>query len=150
MTNPTASSIHETKPRAGRRSYVVTNGTQLYAGALLGLLSTGYVGFWDDATDTRFLGLCLEDALGDTSATPPAEVRVDESGVTLVDITVAGSPTQASVGDPVYSADGNISSITLTATGRNHIIGYLSRYTSATKQDVTLLTPTESLAQQIA
>ena len=150
MTNPTKSAIYQTRPRAGYQSLIVTNALTLYAGALIGLLSTGYVGNWDDGASSVFLGLNLEEVTGDTSATPPVEARVNSEGVTLKDITVAGTPTQAKVGDPVYSADGSIASITLDATGRNHPIGYMSRYSSATKQEVTLFTPTEMLAQREA
>ena len=149
MTNPTADKIYQSRPRSGAQSLIVTNGTKIYAGALVGILSTGYVGYWDDGANSLFLGLNLEEVTGDTSATPPIEARVNTEGITLKDITVAGTPTQAKVGDPVYSADGNVASITLDSTGRNHPIGYLSRYISATKQEVTLFTPTECLAQQI-
>jgi len=150
MANPSASIINETRPRAGRQSLIVTNATQLYAGALVGILATGYVGFWDDNAAAVFLGICEEDVLGDTSATPPVEAKVNTEGVTLRNITVGGTPTQAKVGDPVYSADGNITSLTLTIGTLNHPIGYMSRYISATEQEVTLVTPTEMLAQRQA
>jgi len=150
MANPTVDAIYETRPRAGRQSAIVTNATQLVAGSLVCLLSTGYVGFWDDGAASIFLGLCTESVLGNTSATPPTEAKVNTEGVTLRNITVAGTPTQAKVGDPVYSADGNVGSITLTIGALNHPIGYMSRYISATEQEVTLFTPTEMLAQRDA
>lgn len=150
MANPSAATIHETRPRHGRQSFIVTNGTQLYAGALVGILATGYVGFWDDNAAGVFLGVLQEDVLGNTSATPPTEAKVNTNGDVLRNITVAGTPTQAKVGDPVYSADGNVTSITLTIGALNHPIGYMSRYISATEQEVTLFTPTEMMAQRQA
>lgn len=150
MANPSANTVLETRPRAGREAYIITNGTQLYAGALIGLLSTGYVGFWADGASDVFLGICLADALGDTTASPPVEARVDTEGRTVKGLTIGGTPTQAKVGDPVYSADGNITSLTLTIGVLNHPIGYMSRYTSATDVDVTFFTPTEMLAQREA
>ena len=150
MANPSANFDIEKTPRAGREAFIITNATQLYAGALVGLLSTGYLGFWDDGAASVFQGLSLTDDLGDTSATPPVEGRVDTSGATIKHITVLGTPTQAKVGDPVYSGDGNIATLTLTIAALNHPIGFMSRYASATDQDVTLFTPAEMMAQREA
>lgn len=151
MANLSANATNLKYQVRGSYSGIVTNGTQLYAGALVCLLSTGYVGNWDDNAASVFLGVNEVDVIGNTSVTPPVEARVNTAGVTLMHLSaLGGTPTQAKVGDPVYSADGNPASLTLTIGALNHPIGYLSRYRSATDCDVTLFTPAEMLAQREA
>lgn len=159
MADATANTTHTTKPRGGRRAYVIANGVTVYAG-MLASLEGGYLNHWADGANDVFVGIVLGEGdgilagaamTGDTSATPPPEVRCDESGVTLEGLsTVGGTPTAAKVGDLVYSADSSVSSITLDNTGRTHPIGYMSRFRSATDVDVVLFTPTEMLAQATA
>lgn len=157
MADLGATKIHKTKPRAGRKSYVIANGVTLYAGALVGL-EGGYLNHWADGTNDRLVGIVLGEGdgispaaamLGDTSASVPPEARCDESGVTLEGIAVGGTPTQADVGGPVYCADSDIANITKSSTGRTHPIGRLTRFRSVSDCDVELFTPAEMLAQQI-
>lgn len=159
MADLGANRVHKTSPRSGVNSYPIANGVTLYPGALVSL-EGGYLNHWADGAADVFAGICLGDALGispgdglvgDTSATPIPEARVDESGVTLMHLdSVGDTPAQSKVGDLVYSADSDTDSLTLDATGRTHPIGYLSRFRTATDVDVTLFTPAEMLAQATA
>jgi hypothetical protein len=126
---------------------------------MLCALEGGYINHWADGANDVFAGVLLggDDRAGDgvltgnTSDTPPPEARVDVSGVTLMHLSGVGdTPTQAKVGDLVYCGTSNVADITLSATGRNHPIGYMSRFRSATDVDVTLFTPAEMLAQATA
>ena len=153
MSDPTANVVHETMPR-GQRAVVVANAIQIYAGALVGVLdggsTPGYLDFYDDTETTRFLGLALEDKLGDTSATPPVKCRVDTSGVTLVGLdSVDGDPSQAKVGELVYCETGNTDDMTMTDPGTSPAIGILTRFGSATDCDVSLFTPEEFAAANV-
>jgi hypothetical protein len=151
--------IHKTSARSGFNSYPIANGITLYAGALVSL-EAGYLNHWADGAADIFAGVCLGDAvgispgaalLGNTGASPIPEARIDESGVTLMHLdSVAGSPTQAKVGDLVYSATSNTDDMTLTIGSLNHPIGYMSKFRSATDVDITLFTPAEMLAQATA
>lgn len=149
MADATANTIHETRPRAGRSAHIIANGVTVYAG-MLAQLESGYLNHWDEAG--AFRGLVLGEGighgvdnsamLGNTSATPPPEARVDESGAVLKHLTLGGTPTQAKVGDLVYCADSSVSSMTMTDT-TNAPVGILTRYRSATDCDVQLFTPSE-------
>lgn len=146
MTNPTADAVHETRPNAGRESFIVKTATTLYAGALVGLAADGYMDNWNNVASSRFLGILLAGAVGDTTASPPVEGRVDSSGAILRGLTLLGTPTQAKVGDLVYGADGNIATLTLTAA-LSPAIGIFTRYIDATNQEVRLFTPAECEAK---
>lgn len=151
--------VLKTQTRSGRNAYPIANGVTLYPGALVGL-EGGYLNHWADGANDVFVGIVIGDAVGispgdaltgNTSGTPIPEARVDESGVTLMHLaSIAGTPTQAKVGDLVYSADSDPDSITLTIGALNHPIGYMSKFRSATDVDVTLFTPAEMLAQATA
>lgn len=158
MADLAANVIHKTQPRAGRHSFPVANGVTVYAGQLVGI-EGGYANHWADGANDVFGGILLRGddpnhdgtLLGDTSASPIPEVTIDCSGVTLMHLdSVGGTPTQAKVGDLVYCGTSNTDDITLDSSGRNHPIGWLSRYRSATDVDVTLFTPEEMLAQATA
>lgn len=151
--------VHKTSPRSGYNSYPIANGVTLTPGDLVSL-EGGYLNEWADGANDVFVGIVIGDALGispggaltgNTGVTPVPEARVDQSGVTLMHLdSVGGTPTQANVGDLVYSADENVASITLTIGALNHPIGYMSKFRSATDVDVTLFTPAEMLAQATA
>lgn len=159
MADLGANRVHKTQPRSGYNSYPIANGVTLYPGALVSL-EGGYLNHWADGAGDVFVGIVLGDATGispggaltgDTSATPIPEARVDQSGVTLMHLdSVGDTPTQAKVGDLVYSADSDTDSLTLDNTGRTHPIGYMSKFRTATDVDVTLFTPAEMLAQATA
>src|SRR5210317_1315422 len=110
MADATAKKIHKTRPNAGVGSYVIADGVTLFEGQLVQLQS-GYLNHWDKTG--KFLGILVggDDRAGDgviigeTSDTQPPEGRVNESGVVLMHVAVAGTPTQADVGNLVYCAD---------------------------------------------
>ena len=135
MADASARTIHKTAPNSGRWSYPIADGVTLYEGQLV-QLESGYLNHWDETGS--FLGILLagDDRLGDgtitgeTSDTPPPEARVDESGVVLQHLSsVAGTPTQAKVGDLVYCADSDVDNLTLTDT-TNPPVGWLKRFRS--------------------
>jgi len=147
---------HVTRNRAGRSSLPIANTVTLYEGALLGI-EGGYLNHWADGAADVFAGVCLGPSvgiaaaaamLGNTSATPVPEASFDDSGVTLMHLdSVGGTPTQAKVGDIVYSTSSNTDDMSLTAvTTTDNPIGWMSRWRSATDLDVTLFTPSEFLA----
>ena len=105
----------------------------------------GLLDNWNNTATTRFLGVLLESVLGNTSASPAVAGKVDTSGVILQHVAVAGTPTQAKVGEPVFCADGNLAGLTMTAT-TSPAIGLLTFYRSASDCDVTLFTPEEQAA----
>ena len=152
MADASARTLHQTQKRSGHNAYPIANGVTVYEGMLC-QLESGYVNHWDETGS--FLGIITGDALGispgeaitgNTSGSPVPEARVDESGPTLMHLdSVAGTPTQAKVGDLVYSADSNVDSLTLTDT-TNPPVGYMSKFRSATDVDVTLFTPAEHKA----
>lgn len=153
MTDRTVSKVYPSRAR-GVGAYAIANAIVIGVGALV-QLESGFLNHWDETG--AFLGMCvggenpstvaatLGSPTGDTSQTPDPEGYVDESGFTLTGLTLAGSPTQAKVGDLVYSADSDVASLTLTDT-TNPPVGWCSRYTSATDQEVTLFTPAEHMA----
>ena len=158
MADAAAKIVYKTRPRSGRDAYIIADGVTVYEGMLVGI-AAGYANHWADAAaDEVFAGILLggDDRardgiiIGETSDTPPPECRVDTSGVVLMHLTIAGTPTQAKVGDPVYSADSAVASITLTIGALNHLIGHMIRYRSSTDVDVQLITPAEFMAQAVA
>lgn len=149
MADLSARTIHKTRP-PGASSYIIADGVVLYEGALVQAQS-GYLNHWDETG--QFLGLLVggddraRDGVltGETSDTPPPEGYVDESGVVLMHMAVAGSPTQADVGALIYCADSDPANMTKTDT-TNPPIGRLVRFRSASDCDVQLFTPGEWLA----
>lgn len=150
MADATAKKVHKTRAR-DYDAYQIADGVTLYEGQLV-QLEGGYLNHWDETGD--FLGILVggDDRAGDgiiigeTSDTPPPEGRVDESGVVLMHLSsVAGTPTQAKVGDLVYCADSDTDNLTLTDT-TNPPVGFLKRFRSATDVDVQLFTPAEHMA----
>jgi hypothetical protein len=61
---------------------------------------------------------------------------------------VAGTVTQATVGDLVYSADSDTDSLTQSASGRTNPIGFIKRWRASNDVDVQLFTPAEFLCIQ--
>lgn len=149
MANITADIIHNTKPRGSFkhvRSFVVKNATTIYAGALVGTDANGFLDHWDDVAGHKFEGVLLEAVVGDTSATPPVEGRVDLSGDTLTSATVA-SAAQNSVNSLVYCPDDNVANLALSASTNVGPIGRVVRYVSSGVADVELFTPAEHEAK---
>lgn len=144
MAAITSSVTHETSPRAGRASYVVSNGVTIPAGALVALGAGGYLTNLTDTLGYEFVGIALETVTGNTSVSPAVECRVNIEGLTLKGVAVA-SLTQANVGDLVYCESNNVADMDLTASTNLDAVGYVSRFISAGLGDVTLFTPAEHL-----
>lgn len=142
MANLTKDKIFETTPRAGVGSYVATNGVTFYAGGLVGITAAGYLGKWADVAGMKFLGVLLEGVVGNTSASPPKEGHVDESGATLLSVTVA-SVAQADVNALVYGTSDNSADLSLVAGSNTNAIGWVKRFISSGVADVQLFTPAE-------
>lgn len=145
MANLTADKNYFNSDRGGRDSYVISNGVQLFAGALVGTNAAGFLDKWSDTVGHKFEGILLEGATGNTSATPPVEGRVNTSGVLLRSVTVA-SAVQANVNDLVYCATDNASDFSLSASTNVKAVGRVKRFVSAGVCDVQLFTPFEHAA----
>lgn len=150
MADQAAKAIRKTAPRAGVGAYPIADGVVIYEG-MLSQLESGYLNHWDETG--KFLGIVTggvdraKDGVltGETSDSPPVEGFVDESGVTLMHMAVAGTVTQADVGALVYCADSNPANFTKTDT-TNPPVGRIKRFRSASDCDVELFTPAEWLA----
>ena len=148
MADAAAKVVHKTAPNSGRWSHIIADTVVVFEGQLA-QLQAGFLNHWDETG--KFLGIVIggDDRAGDgvltgeTSDTPPPEARVDQSGVILMHLaSVAGTPTQAKVGDLVFSADSDVANLTLTDT-TNPPVGRMVRFRSATDVDVQLFTPGE-------
>jgi hypothetical protein len=136
--------IPDTCPRAGRDSYVAADAEQMYGGQLVGL-DGGYLTKWADSATALFVGFLLEAVLGDASADPLPEGRVNDNGDIIVDVPIAGIDA-TKVGTPVFCPSSNIEDATLTPA-LGPAIGIVDRFRSTGRGDVKLLTPTEAYAK---
>ena len=143
MADLSKATVPLTYPRSNTMSYVVKNATTLYAGALVGIDANGYLDNMADTAGLKFVGILLQDVVGDTSASPKVEGRVDVSGRTLENVAIAGTFVQGSLNDPIYAASGNPADLTRTATTNTKAVGWASRFRAAGFGDVTLFTPHE-------
>lgn len=147
MANLAADLNYVESPR-GSWSYKVTNALQVFKGSLLGIAtSTGYVVKWADTAGHVFKGIAMGGATGNTSATPPVEVVIDERGVILRRVAVTGASAITDVLDKVYCTTDNPADLTKTATSNVGAIGHIVRWYSSTTCDVQLYTPQEFLMQ---
>lgn len=159
----TASVRYSNRPgngQAGQNSYIVEAGQTIYGGALVGIdPNIGLLQNWSSASaaNMRFRGIAMpvgtaanpNSAVGAPTATPPVECPVNESGLILEGVTVAGAKAAGSVntkgpGQAVYATDEN--TFTMTATSNVGAIGELVRCTTDGVGDVRLFTPQEYLA----
>lgn len=156
MADQGAHAMRKTCAR-GVRSYQIADGVTVYAG-MLAQLESGFLNHWTGTSPGQFVGIVLggDDRardgvlLGETADTPPTEARVDESGVVLMHVAVAGTVTQADVGAYVYCADSDVANLTKTVGSNLRPVGRLVRFRSATDCDVELLTPAEDLVNAFA
>jgi hypothetical protein len=130
----------------GWRSIPAANGVTFFSGGLVGINSSGYMVKWANTTGHLFAGILLGPVVGDTSATPVPEGRVDTSGKTIMGCTVAGATTIASTGVLVYCTSDNITDMSTSATSNVKAVGRVARWNSSTNCDVTLFTPEEYMA----
>lgn len=136
MANLSADTVHESLPRAGVRTYVLKNSEVVYGGSLIGIDADGYAVKWSDAA-LSFAGVAFAGATGNTSASPKVEVRVNTSGTTLKNATVA-SVAQTNVNDLVYCSTDNPADLVLTPTVTAPAVGKVVRYVSSGVADVEL------------
>lgn len=141
--------IYKTRPNAGTGSYRVANGVTLAEGELV-QLQAGYLNQWDKTG--KFLGMLVGGdttaagaILGDTTVANPPEGRVNESGVVVMHVAVAGGVTIADQGALVYCADHDLANLTKTDAA-NAVVGRLVRFRTASDCDVQLFTPAEHAA----
>lgn len=159
MTALAANAFPKTAPR-GRGSYIVTNAATVYPGSGVGVTTAGRLSPWADTAGLMWKGVCLGGTtrnssanaggkvVGDTSASPPYEADVNEGGVRLLGVPVAGASAQTNVDDLVFCATDNLlTDLSLTATVNVGPIGRIRRFNSATSFDVELFDPTEYQTQ---
>lgn len=132
----------ERNVRDGGQPYVLTNAVTVYRGSLIGLVrSTGRATKWSDTAGLDFLGFADKGATGDTSATPPVDVQVDDSGKVLEQVAVTGASAITDNGDWVYAADDG--SFTLTPSVNVGPIAKVLKWHTGTTCTIRLLTPQE-------
>jgi len=155
LTAPARYSNRAGVSTVGQNSYRVKDGITIYHGALVGIdPNSGVLQNWSSASaaNIRFRGLAMplsNSILGDEDGTPPPECPVNESGIILEGVTVAGARPANEVGtkgpgQPVYASDEN--TFTMTATSNVGAIGELVRCDTAGVGDVRLFTPQEYMA----
>lgn len=142
MADLTKDTPRRTRQRRYNNGHVLTNAVTVYAGSFIGLVrSTGRATKWADTAGLEFLGYAERGAVGDTSASPPVEVEVNEEGQVLEGVTVTGGSAITDNGDFVYAADDGL--LTLTPTVNVGPIGKVLRWRTSTNCDVRLFTPEE-------
>lgn len=106
--------------------------------------STGLVVLWDGTSGDKWLGPSVSQREADETLTPGKMVEVDERGVILKRVAVAGASAITDVGDLVYASDDDLEgSLTKTASVSVGAIGRIVRWYSSTTCDVRLFTPEE-------
>lgn len=159
MANQAVKVVRKTR-EPGRDSFQIADGVVVYEGMLAGIdATTGYLEHWADGANDCFAGVVLggddraKDGVltGETSDTPPPEARVDTSGTVLMHLSsINNSPVQGNVGDPVYCGTSNPDDITTNSSGRNHPIGFIVRWRTATDVDVQLFSMAHHVAQRVS
>lgn len=118
---------------------IIYEGTPVFADASSGFAQSNDGSTITLATGDVFLGICEEkiDATGYSSG--DLRVKVRTQGV--LEMTIAGTVTQAKIGDAVYvnnTTDNGTVTLTAAGDGSDCQIGYLVDYISSTKGKVML------------
>jgi hypothetical protein len=118
---------------------IIYEGTPVFADASSGFAQSNDGVTITLATGDVFLGICEEkiDATGFSSG--DLRVKVRTKGV--LTLAIAGTVTQAKVGDPVYvnnTTDNATYTLTAAGDGSDVLVGYLVDYISSTKGKVML------------
>lgn len=145
-------------PRAGRKAYPVVNSDTVWPNTLVALdPSDGMLKPWADTAGFLFRGLALDgqttskEVSGDGTATPENHMRVNQEGLILRDVPVAGTSALTNHGDKVYcSTDNPNDDLSTTATANVKAIGEVLRWKAGTTCDVQLYTPWEYRLQALA
>lgn len=138
-------------------SYPIRNGQTIYYGSLVGISTVGVtdgrlVKWTSGSGALRFLGIAMirgdrdnpYSATGNSGGTVKGEVN--EGGVTLENVDVAGATSQTALNEPVYASDDQ--TFSLTQTSNVGAVGRVARYISSGKCDVQLYSAMEYLAMQ--
>jgi len=142
MANLTAEVTLNNRPR-GMSSYVVANATTVFAGSIVGVDANGFLNKYANAGTERIAGVCLQTVTGNTSAVPPVEARVNDTGLILTKVTVAGATSAATVNSLVYcTTDNPVTDLTTTAA-TSRAVGFIVRWHSGSINDVQLFTQAE-------
>lgn len=152
MSNLTKDTIFPARGRTGL-SIQAKNAVQFYAGSLVAidLNASGRAARWADTASFKFLGVALQQVLGNTSASPVPEVVVDASGPILENVPVTGVTAVTDQGAKVYcTSDNPGADLTLTPTTNVKAIGVIVRWRTSTRCDVKLFTPEEYDNQALA
>ncbi len=151
----------------GFNAYEVAAANTVFFGSLCGVNAAGFLIPWGNVATNEFRGICsgsvakgtgqaataalpnlpFESVDGDNTGTygEAAEAFVDERGIILEKVTVAGSD-QTDVGELIYAGTDNWQD-DLTVTANNPAaVGHGTRFYSGTTMDVELFTPAEHLA----
>lgn len=167
MADVTAHADTKYAPRGDSMSFVIEDAVTLYRMALVGI-QAGYANHWADGANDLFAGVAFQgddharaataDAgtlTGDTDhARGAPEVVVLTGGVTLKHLDSVLDEANAAlaatdVGRIVYATSSNTDDIGMSSSSRNHPVGFISRWRSATDVDVTLFSIGESGARMV-
>lgn len=118
---------------------IIYEGSPVFADASSGYAQTNDGSTIVLATGDVFLGFCEEkiDATGYSSG----DLRVKTRTQGVFEMTIAGTVTQAKVGDPVYvnnTSDNGTVTLTAAGDGSDCLVGYLVDYVSSTKGKVLI------------
>lgn len=119
-------------------SQTIYEGSPVFADAASGYAQTNDGSTITLALGDVFLGLC-EEKVTASAVSGAEDVKCRTTGI--FEMTLAGTVTQAKVGDPVYvnnTTDNATFTLTAANDGSDCIIGYLVEYISATKGLVML------------
>ena len=140
-------------PRAGHKAWPVVNSDTVWPRTLVGLdPSDGMLKPWANTAGLRFRGIAMDgqttskEVAGDGTGATTNRMRVDETGMYLRGVTVAGATALTTHGDLVYSTTDNPNDdLTLTPTLSAGPVGRIVFWTgTAAICDVELLTPEEA------
>jgi len=135
MANLTEERMDAMSPDSGELEFTVADTVQIYAGALVGLNSSGYLVNFDDATGITFVGHASETVLGDTSASSPPKCKVDHKRKLELNRAVTGVSGITDVGSPVYATDNQVLTLTRPATFPQ-VVGKVYEYVASGKAHV--------------
>lgn len=139
-------------PNAARLAHPVVNADTVYPNTLVGLqLSSGMLTPWASTAGLVFRGLAIDgqttskEVAGDGTQVPANLFRVDESGLILRGVTVAGSSAQTQAGQLVFATTDNpLDDLTLVPDVTVGPVARVIRWLSGTTCDVQLLTPEQA------
>ena len=136
-------------------AYPVLSGATIYAGGVVAVGTPthptagrrGRAFAWTGAAGERIVGLSISGGVNNAGVVgivaETVEVSVTPLGQVAKRITVTGVTTLAGVGEPVFAADDDIQTVTLTRPARGVAIGKVTRYYTGSICDVYLYSHAE-------